>query len=131
MSAGNSSRSFQKTVTISKGLSDFHKMVIRVQKSLFIKLEATKTYCKDYKKSSSNLLRAGMTLSLDKSIEEYDSFEDISMNTLNTYALMKKRFVRANKVPYMIKALRKAIMKKSENMSNFKNHKQQQQQQQL
>ena len=122
MSAGNSSRSFQKTVTISKGLSDFHKMVIRVQKSLFIKLEATKTYCKDYKKSSSNLLRAGMALSLDKSIEEYDSFEDISMNTLNTYALMKKRFVRANKVPYMIKALRKAIMKKSENMSNFKNH---------
>ena len=131
MSAGNSSRSFQKTVTISKGLSDFHKMVIRVQKSLFIKLEATKTYCKDYKKSSSNLLRAGMALSLDKSIEEYDSFEDISMNTLNTYALMKKRFVRANKVPYMIKALRKAIMKKSGNMSNFKNHKQQQQQQQL
>ena len=131
MSAGNSSRSFQKTVTISKGLSDFHKMVIRVQKSLFIKLEATKTYCKDYKKSSSNLLRAGMALSLDKSIEEYDSFEDISMNTLNTYALMKKRFVRANKVPYMIKALRKAVMKKSENMSNFKNHKQQQQQQQL
>ena len=104
---------------------------MRVQKSLFIKLEATKTYCKDYKKSSSNLLRAGMALSLDKSIEEYDSFEDISMNTLNTYALMKKRFVRANKVPYMIKALRKAIMKKSENMSNFKNHKQQQQQQQL
>ena len=34
-------------------------------------------------------------------------------------ASMKKKFVRANEVPYMTKALRKAIMKRSELESKY------------
>ena len=41
------------------------------------------------------------------------------MKTLNRHALMKKKFVRANEVPYMTKALRKVIMKTSELKSKY------------
>ena len=45
----NSPHSFQNTMTISTGLSDFHKMIITVLKSSFIKLKARETYYRDYK----------------------------------------------------------------------------------
>ena len=41
------------------------------------------------------------------------------MKTLNRHALMKKKFVRANEVPFMIKVLRKAVMKRSELESKY------------
>ena len=33
------------------------------------------------------------------------------MKTLNRHALMKKKFVRANEVPYLTKVLKKTIIK--------------------
>ena len=36
------------------------------------------------------------------------------MEVLNTHAPIKRKLLRANHVPYMTKALRKAIMKRSE-----------------
>ena len=41
------------------------------------------------------------------------------MKTLNRHAAMKKKLVRANEVPCMIKVLRKAIMKRSELESKY------------
>ena len=41
------------------------------------------------------------------------------MKTLNRHALMKKKFVRANEIPFMIKVLRKAVMKRSELESKY------------
>ena len=41
-----------------------------------------------------------------------DSFEHTFARTLNRHATMKKKFVKANEVPYMTKALSKAIMKR-------------------
>ena len=45
----NSPHSFQNTMTISKGLSDFHKMIITVLKSSSIKLKAREIYYRDSK----------------------------------------------------------------------------------
>ena len=101
----NSPHSFQNTVTISTGLSDFHKMIITVLKSAFVKLKARETYYRDYKNN--------LTLSLDRIYKGFDSFEDTFIKTLNRHVPMKKKFVRANEVPYMTKALRKAIMNRS------------------
>ena len=38
---------------------------------------------------------------------------------LNNHASLKKKFIRANHVPYMTKALRKAIMKRSQRESKY------------
>ena len=41
------------------------------------------------------------------------------MKTLNIHAPMRKKFVRANEVPYMTKTLGKTIMKRSELESKY------------
>ena len=110
----NSPHSFQNTMTTSKGLSDFHKMIITVLKSSFIKLKAREMYYRDYKNCSTNSFREELTLSLDRINKGFDSFEDTFMKTLNRHRPMKKKVVRVNEAPYMTKALSKAIMKRSE-----------------
>ena len=115
----NSPHSFQNTATISTGLSDFHKMIITLLKSSFIKLKARETYCRDYKNLNSNSLREDLNLSLDHVNKGLDYFEDTFMKALNRHAPLKKKFVRANEVRYMTKALRKAIMKRSELESKY------------
>ena len=97
---------------ISAGLPDVHKMIITILKSSFIKLMAREMYYRYYKNFSTNSFREDLTLSLDRINKGFDSFGDTFMKTLNRHA--KKKFLRANEVPYMTKALRKAIMKRSE-----------------
>ena len=43
----------------------------------------------------------------------YNEFERCFLEVLNAFAPIKKRLVRANEVPYMMKALRKAIANRS------------------
>ena len=100
-------------------LSDFHKMIITVLKSSFIKLKAREKYYRDYKNFSSNSIRVDLTLSLDRINKGFDSFEDTFMKTLKRHVPMKKKFVRANEVSYMTKTLRKAVMKRSELESKY------------
>ena len=47
-------------------------------------------------------------------VSNYDSFEDIFENVLDKHAPKKKKAQRANSKPYVTKAMRKAIMKRSE-----------------
>ena len=115
----NSLHSSKNTMMIPTELSDFHKMIIKVLKYSFIKLKARETYYKDYKNFSLNFFREDLTLSLDCINKGFDSFEDPFMKTLNRHAPMKKKFIRANEVPYMIEALRKAIMKRSKLESKY------------
>ena len=67
----NGPHSFQNTMTIFTGLSDFHKMIILVFKSSFIKLKARETHYGDYKHFSTNSSRKGLTLSLDRIIKGF------------------------------------------------------------
>ena len=43
-------------------------------------------------------------------VNSYETFELEFLEVLNKHALLKKRFVRTNHVPFMTKALREAIM---------------------
>ena len=77
-------------------------------------------YYKGYRSFSSNSFREDLTLSfLDRINQSFDSFEGTFMKTLSTHAPVKKKFVRANEVPCMTKALTKAIMKKYELKSKY------------
>ena len=110
----NGPHSFQNTMTIFTGLPDFHKMIIMVLKSSFIKLKARETHYRDYKHFSTNSSRKELTLSLDRVIKGFDSSEDTFMKSLNINTPMKREFVRVNEVPHMAKALRKSIIKRPE-----------------
>ena len=110
----NSYRSFQKTTTVTTGLSDFHKMTITVLKTTFPKAAPKVITYRDYSCSSDvdfeNDLKRNLGL-----IEEgrYDPFDDMLKNTVHTHYPGKRRTVRANQKPWMTKELRKGIMRRS------------------
>ena len=130
----NSPRSFQNTITFASGLSDFHKMILTILKSTFPKVRPKQIVYRKFKNfdlnNFKNEIRTKMQL-----IDKYEPFEEEFLKVLNQHAPLKKKFIRANHVPYMTKNLRKAIMKRSqlenkyisnstvENRNKYKKHK--------
>ena len=111
----NSTSSFQNTTVVSTGLSDFHKMVVTVLKTSFIKIAPKTQYFRDYKHFDSNDFKNELQRKLiENDKNDYISFEKNFLSVLNKHAPLKKKKLRANEVPYMTKTLRKAIMKRTE-----------------
>ena len=52
-------------------------------------------------------------------VKYYQPFEQGFLETLNECALLRKRFLRANHVPYMTKSLGKAITRRTELVSKY------------
>jgi len=111
--------SFQNTCTITTGLSDFHKMVITVTKMTFHKNPPKEIYYRDYKKFDRDIFKEELANELHGCDSYYNSFEEIFINVLNKHAPFKKKFLRANHEPYMTKALRKAIMRRSQLQTKY------------
>ena len=109
----NKYRSFQNTLAVSTGLSDFHKMSITVLKTKFEKEKPREVYYRDYKRFNEVVFKNDLKTYLHMGIS-YEVFEDVFLEILEKHAPMKKKFVRNNEVPYMTKKLKKAIMKRSE-----------------
>ena len=110
----NSPASFQNTTTVTTGLSDFHKMVVTVMKTTFPKAKPQILYYRDYKNFDIYNFRTDLRNQLSKIPEKnYLQFEVTFLKVLEEHAPMKKKVLRANNKPYMTKALRKAIMKRS------------------
>ena len=110
----NSFLSFQNTKAISRGLSDFHKMVITVLKQTFQRSSPKELVYRDYKNFDRLTFKREVEEKRNQQINEYKYFGQIFLEVLNTHAPIKRKLLRANHVPYMTKALRKAIMKRSE-----------------
>ena len=116
----NNPRSFQNTSAVSTGLSDCHKMVVTVLKTTFKKAKPKEILYRDYKNFDGNSFKLELHNALDsKGITNYSHFENVFVDVLNKHAHIKKKTVRANNAPYMTKALRKAIMKRSELESKY------------
>ena len=99
----NSRLSFQSTIAVSNGLSDFHKMVITVQR-----------YYRDYKHFDRTKFKNNLNEKLSEGISNYKSFETTFIEVLNKHAPLRKKLLRANHAPYITKTLRKAIMRRSQ-----------------
>ena len=101
-------------MTVSTGLSDFHKMIITVMKTTFPKAEPKIVIYRDYKNFIENDFRNDLREGLQKeNIKDYGTFENIFLEVLHKHAPPKKKILRANHKPYMTKVLRKAIMRRS------------------
>ena len=112
---------FQNTVVTTTGLSDCHKFVTTVLKASFKKALPKEIFYRDYKSFDKEVFQNELYLKLNNglNIKEYDLFEKIFLELLDEHAPIKKKFLRANNAPYMTKALRKAIMKRSELKSKY------------
>ena len=109
----NSYRSFQKTTTITTGLSDFHKMTLTVLKTTFPK-SIPKVICY---RTPYELTELETTLKKnlqDMKEQTYSNFEDAVMGSYNSVSSTKQRTVRANEKPYVTKEMRRAIMLRSQ-----------------
>ena len=110
----NSFRSFKNTTTISTGLSDFHKMIITVMKTTFPKAKPKIMIYRDQRNFDENHFQNELKIQLRKqNIKNYDTFHNIFMKVLDRHAPCKQKVLRANHKPYMTKALRQAIMRRS------------------
>ena len=106
--------SFQNTITVFAGISDFHKLVLTVLKINFTKNKSKEIIYRDYKNFDSFLFNEEVknVLELDK-INSYAMFEKLFIKVFDKHAPLKKKIVRANHAKYISKPFRKAIMKRS------------------
>ena len=110
----NSPLSFQNTIAVSNGLSDFHKMVITVMKMSFKKHSPIERHYRDYKYFDRSKFKNNLNEKLSEGISNYESFETTFIEVLNKHAPLRKKLLRANHAPYITKTLRKAIMRRSQ-----------------
>lgn len=89
---------------MTTGLFDFPKMVVFVLKTAFTNLISKKV-----KKELNGKINKNSNL-----IGEYDFLQQTFLLALNKYASIKTKILRASIVPYLMKALRNAIMKQTE-----------------
>ena len=106
----NCNRSFQHTSVVSTGISDCHKMIVTVLKTTFKKAKPKEIVYRCYKNFDRHNFRRQLKHELQGCNTQY---EEKFLAVLNFHAPLKKKVVRANEVPYMTKALRKAIAPRS------------------
>ena len=94
-------------------------MVITVLKQTFQRSSPNELVYRDYKNFDRLTFKRELEEKLNQQINEYKHFEQIFLEVLNTHAPIKRKLLIANHVPYMTKALRKAIMKRSELESKY------------
>ena len=120
----NSNRSFQNSLNIETGLSDFHKMTVTVLKTTFPKVKPKIILYRNYKKNSNYDFREEIIPLVDKldfgEVDKtFESFQRICINTLDKHAPKKQRHVRANQSPFINNKLNKAIMNRSRLRNRF------------
>ena len=74
---------------------------------------------RDYKNFDRLTFKRELEEKLNQQINEYKNFEQIFLEVVNTHAPIKRKLLRANHAPYMTKALRKALMKRSKLESKY------------
>ena len=72
------------------------------------------------KKCDRDAFRNNLWSEIGKLDEDFESFEDTFLSTLNKYAPLKKKILRANHKQYVTKAIRKAMMKRSELVTKYR-----------
>ena len=114
----NFPKSFQNTVAVTTGLSDFHKMTVTVLKNTFCKPPPKIVHYRCYKNFNCKEFKRELNTNLSN-VCSYEEFETVYLNILDKHAPIKTKYIRANQAPYMTKVLRKAIMTRSALKNKF------------
>ena len=124
----NRPRSFQNSVTVETGLSDFHKMTLTVMKIFYKKRKTNIVTYRNYKYFSNEAFMFDVRNSIiqmtsENNNLECDGFQTALDEAIQRHAPIKKRYVRANQAPFINKKISKEIMKRSHLRNNFLNTK--------
>ena len=124
----NCARSFHNTCVFETGLSDFHKLVVTLLRSkvesLSPKIISYRTY-KQFNEGKFKDLFLSYLNELEMSDLSVDVFKMTFLNALNSFAPVKKKYLRANHSKFVNKELSKAMMLRTNCVINFLNKKQQ------
>ena len=91
-------------------------MTVTCLKRYFKKLPPKNIFYRDYKKIDTNQFRNTLLNELELTRHNeisYDNIKEIVISTLDTFAPIERKLVRANDAPFMTNALRKSIMSRS------------------
>ena len=117
----NKKASFQNTMTVETGLSDFHKMTVTVMKKYFKKKEPIKIVYHDRKNFDAIRFREHIRSQIaSKGKLSIENLQNILANSYLQHAPLKEKVLRGNNAPFMNKALSQAFMKRAQ----LKNRKQ-------
>ena len=116
-------KSFQNSVTVETGLSDFHKMMLAIMKIFYKK---QKTYCdvrtfKHFSNEAFNVKNSIIQMTSERNDLEFDRFKTALDKAIQRHAPIKKRYVRANQAPFINKNINKEIIKSSRLRNKFLN----------
>ena len=108
---------FQQNNVFETGLSDFHMMVVTELKMGFQKLKPHIVAYRDYQHFDNEKFRSDIeNCASEKNLK---CFKENVFCIFNKHALIKRKYVRSNEAPFMIKELHKAIMKRSRLRNKF------------
>ena len=93
-------------------------MILGILKSTFPKVRPKQIVYRKFKNFDLNNFKSEIRTKM-QSIDNYEAFQKEFLKVLNKHDPLKKKFIRANHVPYMTKNLRKAIMKRSQLESKY------------
>ena len=119
----NVPRMFQSTFVIETGLSDFHLMTVTVMRKTFKKLSPRIISYRSYKDFSNETFRDCLMNNLSNEVfsnndNGLEKFYKTTVDTLNLFAPVKKKYARGNQMPFMTKDLSKEMMTRSR-LRNF------------
>ena len=121
----NKPKSFYNSHSFVSGLSDCHKLIVSILRTLFHKLPPKFVIYRNQKNfHESNFLRYLNSRlihgELYKNCEDpYTKMSEIFSGVLNYHAPLKQKSVRGNHAPFMTRELIKAIMTKSEVKNSY------------
>ena len=119
----NSCNSFQNTSAITTGLSDSHKMVVIVLKTTFLKSKPRVITYRDYRSFDLDTFKADLKNFLRvRNVSSHLMSEEIFLHVLQRHTQVKQKVTRANHAPYVTKALRKAITKRTQLQHRYFNN---------
>ena len=114
----NVPRMFQSTCVTETGLSDFRLMTVTVMRKTFKKLSPRIVSNRSYKDFSNETFRDCLVNNLSNEVfsnndNGLEKFCKTTMDTLNLFAPIKKKYARGNQMPFMTKDLSKEMMTRS------------------
>ena len=124
----NFPRMFQSKLVIEAGLSDFHLVIKTVMKRTFKKIRPRVINHRSYRDFSNETLGVSMihNLSNEAFVNNDDELEKLSkraMDTLNSFAPIKKKYSCDYQLPFMIKKFSREIMTRSKFRNKYLKHK--------
>ena len=118
----NCARRFHNTGVFETGLSDFHKLVVTLLRSklesLPPKIISYRTY-KQFNEGKFKDLFLSYLNELEMTDLTVDVFKMTFLNALNSFAPVKKKFLRANHSKFVNKELSKAVMLRTKPRNKF------------